>query len=145
FESNESNNNCSNTVTVTAPDLTITKANNVGGSVLLGNSWTWTLTGINGGNSSAAFANGDVILRDVLPTGPGYGSPAVTPGAGVTGTISCSISVVTLTCSASGPVTIASGVGGSFTVQVLATPTAAGTFTNPDGVCAIDPDSHVTE
>ena len=49
----ETNNTCSNTVTVTAPDLTATKTNNVSGSTALGNSWTWTVALANSGNAAA--------------------------------------------------------------------------------------------
>ena len=54
-ESNEGNNTASDSVTVTAPDLTVTKANDGGGAILLGSSWTWTLTVRNDGNATATF------------------------------------------------------------------------------------------
>jgi uncharacterized repeat protein (TIGR01451 family)/CSLREA domain-containing protein len=147
IEGNEANNGCSDTVTVTAPDLTATKTNNVGGSGLLGGNWTWTITVANAGNAPAMFGSGQTILFDNLPNSNiSYG--AATPGTFVSitnsGNISCSIVSNDLTCTANGAaVTIAAG--GSFTVQFTATPSATGTFANPRsmGSCSVDPNNNV--
>src|SRR5206468_3508587 len=60
-ESNEANNSFSDSVTVTAPDLTATKTNNVSGATTLGNSWTWTVVVSNGGNAATTFATGQAL------------------------------------------------------------------------------------
>jgi LPXTG-site transpeptidase (sortase) family protein len=145
-EGNETNNTCTNLVSVVAPpDLTAAKTNNVGGTVSLGDGFTWTIQVSNAANTStASFSNGQTILTDTLPSGPAYGAITMTPVSGVTGTVACSASGTLLTCTASGPVTIASG--GSFNVTVPVTPNAAGSLVNPTGgTCAVDPNGNVTE
>src|SRR5262249_10026066 len=147
-ESNEANNDCnSDSVTVTAPDLTATKTNNAGGSVVFPNPWTWNIHVANGGNAAANFATAQVILTDNLPnSGISYGAPSVANPVGVnSANISCSIVSSNLTCTASGAVTMAAA--GAFDVRFTPTPTAAGTFSNPRvaGVCAVDPNNYVTE
>jgi len=130
-----------------APDLTVSKTNSItgdttNGSIIYGNpgSFTWNLTVSNSASAGpASFTNGQVILTDDLPsTGATYSVGTVTY-TGTTGTVSCSIAANTLTCSASGAVTIPSG--GSFNVPVTVTPTAAGTLINPRsaGICKVDP------
>lgn len=151
-QSSQTNNTCnSDTVTVTAPDLTVSKSDNVGGSTAPGTSWTWTLkvSNANGTYASAAmFASpSDTILTDNLPSGLTYGSPMQPPSgrSGITGTIDCSISSDILNCAPSSSVGIAPG--GYFTVTFTATPpaSATGTFTNPNGTCSVDPGNAVTE
>src|SRR5262249_31838113 len=93
-ETNEGNNACSDTVTVTAADLTATKTNNVSGTVNLGSNWNWTVTIANTGNAAAAFTAGQVILSDNLPdTNISYGATSIVNVVNVTnsGNISCSI------------------------------------------------------
>jgi len=144
-ESDETNNDCTDTVTVSGADLTVMKTNNVSGAVMLGNNWTWTLTVSNTGGGIASFTD-TVILRDNLPNGAiSYGMPSVMNGTGITGTFNCSISGFDLTCTAAGTVSIASG--GSFTVTFTANPAGVGTFANPrpGGICAVDPDGNVGE
>ncbi len=139
-------------ITVIAPDLTVSKANDVGGAIFLGYNWTWTLTVQNSGNADATFADGQTLLSDDLPsTDMSYDTPSVTNVNNVTGSasISCVISgsPPSLTCSASGgDVTIAT-TNGSFDVQFTTTPSAAGTFDNPrgGGRCEVDPDNHIAE
>ena len=116
-ESNEANNDCSNTVTVNAPDLTVTKTNNTGGNGTVAVAFNWTLTVANGGNLPAAFTTTQVILRDPLPAGPTYGAPVAGSFIGITnsGSISCSIAAGVLTCTANGA-TVTIAAGGSFTV-----------------------------
>ena len=74
-ESNEGNNACAETITITSttPDLTVAKANS-SASIVLGDSYTWTLQPANGATSApATFAAGQTILTDNLPAGPTYG------------------------------------------------------------------------
>jgi hypothetical protein len=135
---------CSDAVTVSAPDLTATKTDDVGGATTLGHSWTWKIHVTNAGTGDATFADGQTILTDSLPSsGVGYGSASVSGESGITGAanLSCSVSGSDLTCKASGgPVTIAASTGG-FDVSVLATPSTIGTFANPrsGGICQVDP------
>ena len=74
------------------PDLTISKTNNVGGATTLGNDWTWTLTGSNGGNATATFTVGQTIVSDNLPNANiGYSPTSfnATNTGTTTGTIAC--------------------------------------------------------
>ena len=153
-ESNTSNNDCSDSVAVgtgaVGADLTATKSNNVSGSSSLGRTWRWTLAVANGGTSDATFSSGDTILEDDLPSSSAsYGSPTIVSSSGISGTgaISCSISSDTLTCVASGGTVVLSGPTGAFAVELVVTPSAAGTIVNPrsGGACAVDPDGNVTE
>ena len=139
-------------ITVTAPDLTVSKANDVGGTIFLGYNWTWTLTVQNSGNADATFADGQTLLSDDLPnTDMSYDTPSVTNVNDVTGSanISCAISgsPPNLTCSASGGDVAIATSSGSFDVQFTATPSAASTFDNPrgGGRCEVDPDNHIAE
>ncbi len=131
-ESSESNNDCADTVTVTAPDLTAAKSNNVGGAVTLGNPFIWTVKVANTGAAGATFVAGQTILRDDLPAGfESYGAATVQNPVNVTGSITCHITFSTLTCIASGgPVTLGATTG-AFDVAFSVTPTATGALTNP--------------
>jgi hypothetical protein len=144
-ESNESNNTGSDTVSVTspAPDLTITKVNNTGGNATVGVPFNWTLTVANGGTSDGTFTDGQTILQDTLPAGPGYGTPTAGNFFDITNSeyISCSIASDELTCTANGgDVTIIAG--GGFTVTFSATPATTDSLNN---TATVDPDDHVAE
>ncbi|HKG98286.1 MAG TPA: Ig-like domain repeat protein, partial [Pyrinomonadaceae bacterium] len=135
-----------------ASDLTLSKANNVSGSAVVGQSWNWTLTASNTG-SPATFTAGQTILSDNLPNSNlNYGTPTAQNFSNITGNanISCSIVSNDLTCVASGgDVTFASNIGASsFDVVFSATPQAAGSYQNPrtgGGVAQIDPNNVVVE
>jgi len=148
IETNESNNNCrSDAVNVLAPDLVASKANDVSGSLTLGDTFTWTLTVTNTNTISTGFTSAQVLLQDDLPdSGASYGAPSVQNTSGVTGTLSCNIASNSLTCSADGPVTMGDS-GSSFEVTIPVTPTVAGVLTNPrsGGSCSVDPDSLIVE
>jgi heme/copper-type cytochrome/quinol oxidase subunit 2 len=149
-EGNEGNNTSTDSVTVTAPDLTASKSNDVSAATTLGNHWTWTLTVQNTGNHTATFNSGETILLDNLPdANVNYGTVNVTPSAGVGGTGSPIANIdgssdLTLTASG-GTVTIPAGE--SIQLQFTATPTVIGTFDNPrdGGSCEVDPDGEITE
>jgi trimeric autotransporter adhesin len=135
---------------ITPPDLTVTKSNNVSGATTLGNSWTWDLhVANNSALVSATFNSGDTILADDLDNSGNltYGSPVVGNGTNITniGGVSCGIAGNTLTCTATGAVTI--GASGSFDVSFTVTPGATGSYTNPrsGGACAVDPNNVVPE
>jgi len=136
-------------VGVTLADLTVTNTNNVSGTVVFPNPWTWSISVVNHGGLPATFSADQVLLRDNLPaTGVTYGFPAVVTTRGLSGlgTVSCTVTFNDLVCTASGGgVTI--GVEGIFVIQLVAIPTEAGSFTNPrgGGVCAADPDGLVAE
>ena len=133
--------NCSDTITPLTPTLTAIKLNDTGGAGKVGVPYHWSIVVADSG-ASAAFTNGQVLLKDNLPSGPTYGATTETQTAGVTGTILCSITSGTLTCTASGAVTITAG--SSFTVSFPVTPVTNGTLVNPaaGGVCQVDPDNH---
>jgi len=131
-----------------APDLTVAKSNNAGGSVALGSAFVWTLTMSNSASagSAASFSNTQTLLTDDLPaTGATYNLGAVTTAGGTSGTINCAIATNTLTCTASGTVTIPPG--GSFSVPITVTPSAGGSLVNPrsSGICAADPLGVISE
>ncbi|MEK6221293.1 MAG: hypothetical protein N2D54_03510 [Chloroflexota bacterium] len=133
------------------PDLTVTKSNNVGGNLLLGGNWTWSMTVKNEGfSNSAVFANGQVILSDQLPdTNIIYGSVSVGSVVNMTnsGNIGCEIDANSLlTCIADGADVTIWSTTGTFTVSFTATPSGVGTFTNPTGgSCSVDPNGSVIE
>jgi LPXTG-site transpeptidase (sortase) family protein len=124
-----------------APDLTVTKTNNVSDTVVLGNIFDWTLAiGNSVSAGDAVFESGATLLTDDLPSaGATYAVGTVTLSGGTTGTINCSIDANTLTCLAGTDVTIPSG--GSFSLPVTVTPTAVGSLANPKaaGVCKVNP------
>ena len=154
-ESNESNNDCSDTVVVgtgaVGPDLTVTKNNSVSGSTELANGvFDWTLTVANGGDSDATFSSGQTILSDSLPNSSiAYGSPSVGSFTGISGsgTVNCTIVSSNLNCVASGGTVVLADVTGGFQVTVPATPTAAASFANPraGGSCQVDPGGVISE
>jgi hypothetical protein len=149
-ESNETDNACSDQVTVVAPDLTATKTDNVSNATTLGNSWNWKLHVANGGNGTATFTSGQTIVHDDLPSGPTYGTPTVSGSTGITGTgsVNCGVSADILTCTASNGTVIIGATTGAFDVNVPSTPTAIGTYTNPapsGGSCMVDPANVILE
>jgi LPXTG-site transpeptidase (sortase) family protein len=131
-------------IAASMPDLTVTKANNVSGTVAQNSPFNWTITVANAGAGPAVFASAQTILSDALPGLAGFypqGAVTVTPGATApVGTIDCAISGTTLTCDADGIVTLASGASFSLTFQV--TPSAAGTLSN---TAVVDPDGIMPE
>ncbi len=152
-ESNEDNNQC-NTDTVEvqgAPDLSVVTSNS-GSPVAVGQSWQWYLVVTNTGGADAVFNAIDTqILTDALPTtGVTYSATVTVDNqTGITGTIGCSLSDGTplLTCrptqSGGGAVTLATT--GSFRAVVTATASAAGSYTNGQSTCAVDPSDVVSE
>lgn len=135
-------------VTVTLPDLTATKIDNVAGSVISPHPWTWSIATTNHGGLPAAFTQGQVILRDSLPaSGAAYGTPFISTTHGISGpgTVNCALSLGDLVCAAADDLSI--GAAGTFTVQLTVTPSESGTFANPrgGGVCSADPDGVLAE
>jgi hypothetical protein len=135
-----------------ASDLTLSKANNVSGSAVVGQPWNWTLTAANSG-APATFTAGQTILSDNLPNSNiNYGTPTAQNFSNITGSanISCSIVNNDLTCVANGgSVTFDSNIGASsFDVVFSATAQAAGAYQNPrtgGGIAQIDPNTLVVE
>lgn len=149
-ETDDNNNTCSSTVGVSAPDITATKTNNVGGATTLGGSWTWAIKIDNIGDISADFASGEWILADQLPTtNITYSAPIVGSSVDIygSGSVDCQISGAgLLTCvAAAGNVELGVPTG-SFTVSFTATPSATGVFVNPTGgQCLADPNDEFVE
>ena len=137
-------NTASLTVNRQIADLTVTKSNNVSGSVVQNGTFNWTITVNNGGNGTAAFADTQLILSDPLPGSAGYypqGALTVTNGSTpLVGTINCSITGTDLSCMASGAVNLPAG--SSFSITFAVTPTAAGSLINS---ATVDPNNNVTE
>jgi predicted outer membrane repeat protein len=133
-------------------DMTLSKANNVSNSAVVGQPWNWTLTAANTG-SPATFTSGQTILTDNLPNSNVlYGAPTVQNVSNITGSanISCAIVSNDLTCVANGgSVTFASNVGASnFDVVFSATAQVAGSYQNPrtgGGLAKIDPNTLIAE
>ena len=123
-------------VTVLCPELSAVKTDSVSGSAVTGQPWTWTIAVANNGVGSAVFGPGSTVVLDNLPAGLTYASSVSSDPR-----LDCSISGADLTCTASGPYTLASG--GTFSVQVTASGSSAATYANPrpGGACAVDPDA----
>ena len=132
-----------------SPDLTASISNNVSGTTTLGQNWTWTIhVGNAPGTSAAMFNSGATVLSDDLDASGDlvFGSPVMTNASGgVTGTVSCSITSNTLSCTANGALQIQPG--GGFDITLPVTPTSAGVFSNPrlQRNCEVDPLNVVAE
>ena len=134
-------NTASQTVNRQIADLTVTKSNNVSGTVAPNAPFDWTITVTNSGNGTASFADTQVILSDPLPGAASYGTVTLTNGSTPpTGTINCSITGTTLTCAANGAVTFPASA--SFSITFTVTPTAAGDLAN---TVTVDPNNSVSE
>lgn len=150
-DGNASNNTCSDTVTVLAPNLTATKDDSLSaGIVAVGAPFTWVISVANSGSGDAVFNAGEAILIDDLPsTDATYGAVSVSNTTGIsgTGTISCSINSFTLWCVATGGTVSIAKSTGAFDVEVTTTLLSARTFNNPRvaGSCAVDPGTTVPE
>jgi hypothetical protein len=149
IEGDETDNNCSNTVSVKAPELTATKNNDVGGQISLGDSWYWTITLANSGNLPINFTSGQTLLSDLLPdSNISYEAPSIVNPVNINdeNLIDCSIVGFDLSCRASGNLTMGAD-NGSFDVSFKATPTVAASYNNPRSVdtCVADPDDIVIE
>ncbi|MCB0967092.1 MAG: HYR domain-containing protein [Ilumatobacter sp.] len=131
------------------PDLVATVSDDLSGSGTPGVAFSWRIEVLNAGDTAATFADGARLLLDDLPTGIDY-SPTVSfsamSGLSGTGTLQCALSGNSLACSAVAG-TVVVGPGGTFGVEVEATPSSTGTFDNPAaaGSCAADPDGVVAE
>ena len=127
------------------PDLTITKTNNVGGSVVYPSTWLWIIKVTNNGTDNATFANGQTILSDNLPTNATYAwnytSMLVIPGNNFP---NLSLVGSDLTVTANGAFVLPPGAWVEVAYTVTATP---GTYTNPraGGSCSVDPNNVVPE
>ena len=130
-EDDETNNACSHSVVVTpSPDLIVTKTNDVLGTAEQGTEFTWSLKIQNVGAGAAQFEAGAQLIRDALPRdGMVYGQPVFSALIDGTGDVSCEVDATDLTCAALTAVSLSSG--GEFTVEVPATPTGHGNFSNP--------------
>src|SRR5690606_16008666 len=145
LERNEGNNTCGDTVVVGAPDLAVFKANDTDNATGVGEPFNWTITITNVSETTAAsFGPNDLVLLDDLPTGPVYGDPIVSLGAGATsgGTFDCAIESGTLSCGLGGESSLTIEPGGFFTVTFSVAPPEAGTLLNPpaEGACVVDPE-----
>ena len=147
-EFDESNNTCTDTLTVLAPDLEATKTNNTGGVSAGGAPFTWTVTISNTGAATATFNDGETVFRDNLPGSATYGTPVLRNFTDITnsGNITYTLTGNTLTVTVSGGDVTLGASTGSFDVAFSVTPTALGDLVNPEGgVCKVDPDSVVVE
>lgn len=122
-------------VTHACPDLVVSKSASAS-IVLVNQTWTWTLAIANGGSGPATIAASQTLLSDALP-GASYGNVIVTPGGGVTGTISCGIAASTLTCSATNTVTIPASAG--VTVSLDGSSPTPADLVNGGSGCTVDP------
>jgi len=140
----------SNSIHVVVPDLKVTKTNDVSGVATVGNTFNWILEVSNVGHATAVFGNNSNVLLDNLPIlGESYGSPEVTLGDGVIGSLSCSISSSflsfnTLNCTTN---SLSIPVGSVVQVKIPVTPSSEGTIRNPRllGLCLVDPSNSVSE
>ncbi|MEO8541641.1 MAG: hypothetical protein ABI577_18015, partial [bacterium] len=158
-ESNESNNTCSNIVTVNAavgPDLTATKTAKVGATTVTqvtqpSDQFDWVFEVKNVGNQPAVFAATDVWFKDTMPVGPAYSGAltvtAANPATVPTSLGSCSLAsnVVTCTTGAGVAATRTLAAGQSLFLTVSVDPAASGSLANLAANCAADPASKVVE
>ncbi len=149
-EGNESNNSCSDSITVNpGPDFIAVKSNSTGGAGFVGMPFNWSIALTNVSADSGTFMDGGVLFVDSLPsTNMSFGAVSVTSISGVTGAgnISCAfVNPSRLVCRAQGGSVVFSA-GGTVTIVVPSTPTAQGTFVNPTGGnCAVDGVDDVVE
>ncbi len=137
-------NTASLTINRLIADLTVSKKDDVSGSIELGSIFHWTIEVTNSGAGTASFADTEVILSDDLPgVGGDYPQGPLTITNGSTspdGTMACSITGISLKCIASSAVTFPSGA--SFKVSFPVAASQAGSLSNTANV---DPDNHVAE
>lgn len=131
-------------VQVQCPDLTAVKTNNIAGNPVVGQTWTWQQAIANGGDASANFSIGEVVLTDNLPNSADISYTILTPsivlGGVNSGTVNCAIDgSKNLSCTAGTAVVI--GVGGTFNVQWSAISNVVATYVNPrgGGISQVDP------
>ncbi len=147
---NEGNNTCTDSIFVSAPDMTARKVNDVGGRVDGGRTFYWTITVANdvAATANAVFNIADVILRDDLPVDATYGAAIVRNIVGAItnpSSINCVLAGTTLTCDANGAA-VTMNPGSSFDVRIPVTAPDRTTFLiNPAGICAVDPAGTVIE
>lgn len=136
------------------PDLVANKTNDTGGTVGLGDTFTWTIQVRNQGAAEAVFSRFlwwyPTIFTDNLPAGATYSNLQVTDsGMGDDfDDMVCTLASNTISCRvADGMANVKIGVGNGFNIAVDVTPTAAGTLTNPAtrGICKVDPDGKESE
>jgi hypothetical protein len=131
------------TLTHVCPDLSVTKSTATP-TVLVSQTWTWSLAITNGGEGTATFANTQRLLADTLPSGPAsYGNVGVVLGGGASGPLSCSVASGILACTATGTVTVP--VSGTVTVSVDGSSPSPAAFDNGGSNCAVDPDGALVE
>lgn len=146
-ENDETNNAFADpeTVSVTAPDLILTKTNDANGSLVVGDTWTWTVTVTNQGTGDAVFHDSEIILTDALPsTGLTLlQSTFSTTGSGQTHP-NISADYI-FAARAVGDFVLETGE--TITVTFRFRADAGGTYTNPraDGLAIVDPDGVVPE
>ncbi len=119
--------------TVTAeilPDLTITKTNDAGTPLYVGDTFTWTMVVSNSGGT-ASFAEGEVVFSDSLPAGATYANVYGTPAIP---NLDCGIDASNVVfCNAmAGGVNLADGQG--FTIDDRCNPDASG-YAGKHGGC----------
>ncbi len=131
-----------------SPDLQISLSNNVGGEMLMPNSFLWKLTISNTGGAPAIFPTRTDIVRDDLPSENVnyYSYPSIQDAVGLNGEISCAISMNIMTCRSLDEV-VTLDASGHFTVNIIVEPSSVGTLINPRayGVCYVDPNGVVSE
>jgi len=124
------------TVTHLCPDLTVTKSTSTP-TVVVNQTWTWSLHVANGGTGPATFTELQAILADTLPPAPAsFGNVGVSWGGGTSGTLSCEIHSTLLDCLAIGLFTIPAA--GTLTVTVDGTSPTPGFFANGGNDCSVD-------
>ena len=145
------NNACSNSVSVTAPNLGVSKSNDTSDVAIVGDTFEWTLSVTNTGAEDATFASGEEILSDELSSDATYGTPSISGDVDIsgTGTINCNIDgTPDLVCTASGGTVIIESATGTFDVDFQATPNSATSpLINPrsSSTCEVDPNNEIVE
>ena len=148
-EINEDNNTASDTIVVNAPDLIVSKSNDVDGSITLGEFWYWTIKVQNVGNGSARFNGGIPILFDCMPDeNISYENVSLENISGISPMEKYDLQITQgclYFCPLDGVTTIAPNASCEITFKC--TPTAVDTFINPraERTCMVDPNHAIFE
>lgn len=120
-------------------NLAVSKTNDLNGAdAEVGSPFTWTID-VSTDLIGVIFPAGSTILVDDLPASVTVGDVSV---VGAPAGVACSATGNQVVCTAASELVLSDG---SFQVNIPVTPTEAGILTNPDGVCAADPDNVIVE
>lgn len=132
---------------VAEPDMIVHKSSSVNGQATAGQAFAWLLDLENAGTAQWNIPANGVLVRDVLPTELNYGATTITqygnPGVNL-GKILCAFETyqgdTALTCRLNDSFGGYIAPNGHVVVSITASSPVQGTWTNPAGECAVNPD-----